>query len=74
MPQDGKLMINTQIEIAGQTLRQIVSMAKKLHGPDAKGHFSIDTADLVSNLISRFLIDGGFEAYVADQRNYEKFL
>ena len=74
MPQDDKLIINTQIEIAGHTLQQIVSMAKKIQGPDAKGHFSIDTADLVSDLISRFLIDGGFEDYVADQRNYEKLL
>ena len=74
MPQDDKVIINTQIEIAGHTLQQIVSMAKQIQGPDAKGHFSIDTANLVSALISRFLIDGGFEDYVADQRNYERHL
>jgi hypothetical protein len=74
MPQDDKLMINTQIEISGHTLQQIVSMAKRLQGPDAKGHYSIDTADLVSDLISRFLIDGGFDAYVAEKRNYENLL
>ena len=74
MPQDDKVIINARIEIAGQTLHQIVSLAKRLQGPDAKGHFSIDTADLVSDLISHFLIDGGFEAYVADKRNYEKLL
>jgi hypothetical protein len=74
MPQDDKVMINTQIEIAGHTLQQIVSMAKQLQGPDARGHFNIDTADLVSDLISRFLIDGRFDDYVADQRNYEKLL
>ncbi len=74
MPQDNKVIINTQIEIAGRTLQQIVSMAKQIQGPDAKGHFSIDTADLVSDLISRFLIDGGFEDYVADKRNYARHL
>ena len=74
MPPDDKVIINTRIEIAGQTLHQIVSMAKQLHGPDAKGHFSIDTADLVSDLISHFLIDGGFADYVADKRNYDKLL
>ena len=74
MPQDDKVVINARIEISGQVLQQIVSMAKKRQGPDARGHFSIDTADLVSSLISRFLVDGGFEAYAADQRHYEKFL
>ena len=72
MPQDDKIVINTQIEISGQILQQIVSMAKKQQGPDARGHFNIDTADLVSGLISRFLVDGGFETYVADQRRYDK--
>ncbi len=74
MPQDDKVLINARIEISGQILRQIVVMAKERQGPDAQGHFSIDTADLVSGLISRFLVDGRFEAYVADQRNYERLL
>lgn len=74
MPQDDSVVINANLEISGQTLQQIVQTAKMLTGPDAKGHFHIDTAALVSRLISRFLIDGGFGAYVADKRNYAPIL
>ena len=74
MPQDDTVIINARNEIGGPTLHQIVSMAKKIKGPDAQGHYRIDTADLVSDLISRFLIDGGFEAYVAEKRHYENLL
>ena len=75
MPQDDTVIINnTQSEIGGPTLHQIVSMAKKNQRTGCQGHYRIDTADSVSDLISRFLIDGGFEAYVAEKRHYENLL
>ena len=71
MPQHGNVVINVNLEIPGRTLETIVQTARTLCGPDSKGHFRIDTADLVSHLISRFLVDGGFGDYVAEIRNYE---
>jgi hypothetical protein len=49
-------------------------MAKSLKGPDAKGHFHLDTADVVSDLISRFIAEQGFDAYTADRRHYATLL
>ncbi len=36
MPQDDTVIINARNEIGGPTLHQIVSMAKKIKGPDAE--------------------------------------
>ncbi len=71
MPPDGNVVINVNVEIPGRTLETMVQTAKALSGPDSRGHFRIDTADLVSHLISRFLVDGGFGDYVSEIRNYE---
>ena len=74
MPPDDHVVINVNLEIPGRTLERIVQTAKALQGPDARGHFRIDTADLVARLISRFLLVGGFAEYVAESRNYEGLL
>ncbi len=50
MPRDDTVIINNaQSEIGGPTLHQIVSMAKKIKGPDAK-------AIIVSTRPTRFPI------------------
>lgn len=74
MPQDDHVVINANIALSGPTLQRIVRTAKTLAGPDERGRFRVDTADLVSDLISRFLRDRGFDAYAADRRHYEDFL
>ncbi len=74
MPQDGNVVINVNLEIPGRTLETVVRTAKTLTGPNAIGRYRIDTADLVSHLISRLLLDGGFADYVAEPRNYEGML
>lgn len=74
MPPNAMVVINAKITISGTTLHKIVQMAKSLKGPDAKGHFHLDTADLVSDLISQFIAEQGFDAYAADHRHYEALL
>ena len=68
------VLINANIKIAGPTLQKIVQTGKNIKGPDDKGIFHLDTADLVSDLISRFLVEQGFDDYVADPRHYEAIL
>ena len=68
------VVINAHIEISGPTLQKIVQTAKTLKGADEKGYFHIDTAALVSDLISRFLAEQGFDTYVADKRHYASSL
>lgn len=68
--QSDTLRVNVTIDIAGETLQTIVQTAKEIVGRDEKGHYRIDTADLLEDLLSAFISDKGFDAYVADRGNY----
>lgn len=63
--------INAVIDMPTQALTAIVQNAKHLTGRDAKGVYRVDTADVVSSLISRFLVDRDFHAYVEDLDHYD---
>lgn len=64
------VLIHAKIEISTDALQTIVETAKTIVGRNAKGHFKVDTADLVSAMISRFLEAKGFEAFVGNLDNY----
>lgn len=66
----GAVRIHATLEVSPEALQTIVAQAKALVGPDARGRFRVDTADLVGVLISRFLRVKDFEGYVADPANY----
>lgn len=60
------LVINVNVEIPATALQAIVSNAKKIAGRDQKGIYRIDTADKVSQVISKFLLETDFESYAKD--------
>jgi hypothetical protein len=60
--------VNVTITIA--SLQAIVENAKKISGRNEKGHYQVDTAGKVSQMISRFLLENDFEAYVRDINNF----
>lgn len=62
--------VNVTIAIAGETLQTIVQTAKAIVGRNEKGHYRIDTADLLEDLLSAFIAEKGFDAYAADRANY----
>ncbi|MGB9500400.1 MAG: hypothetical protein ACKVE4_11810 [Dissulfuribacterales bacterium] len=64
------ILINANIEISVTALQTIVGNTKKAVGRDAKGHYRVDTADKVSEMISRFLMEKDFEGYVNIPGNY----
>jgi len=64
------ILINANIEISVTALQTLVGNAKKAVGQDAKGHYRVDTADKVSEMISRFLMEKDFEGYVNILGNY----
>ena len=66
------VIINANIEISSQALQTIVAVAKQLSGPNEKGHYQIDTAGLVSEMISKFLAQKDFERFVAQVENYPR--
>jgi hypothetical protein len=62
------IVVNANVEMTTRSLQTIVENAKKKVGRDEKGFYRVDTADKVSEMISRFLLEKDFEDYVM---NYE---
>ena len=44
--------------------------ADTIAGKDEKGRYRVDTADALSDLISRFLQEKDFDAFARNQNNY----
>jgi len=64
------LAVNVNVEITATSLQAIVENAKKITGRDSKGVYRVDTADKVSQVISRFLSENDFESYAKDIKNF----
>ena len=65
-----RLVVNAKVEMTAAALQTIVANAKRLTEPDGKGHYRVDTADLVGEMISRFLSEKDFEAWVNSIEHY----
>ena len=71
MPQsEDTIAVNVVVEMTTASLKAIVKNAKRLSGRNEKGHYTVDTADKVSEMISRFLLEKDFEAFVTNPENY----
>jgi hypothetical protein len=64
------IKVNATVEMTVLSLQAIVENAKKITGQDEKGRYRVDTADKVSEMISRFLLENDFENYVKNIKNY----
>jgi hypothetical protein len=64
------VMVRANVEMTASSLKAIVENAKKVAGPDEKGVYRVDTADKVSEMISRFLLESDFESFVKNVDNY----
>ncbi len=64
------LLVNANVELTAAALEAIVRNAKAIVGRNEKGHYRVDTAAKVGEMISRFLMEKDFEAYVEDIKNY----
>lgn len=70
---DGKqtLTLSINVELPPGVVSTIVQNAKKIVGPDARGHYKVDTHEVLSRLISRFLNAKDFESYAGEIANYD---
>jgi len=66
------LLVRANVELTPAALQAIVRNAKEIAGPDEKGVYRVDTADKVSKMISKFLLEKDFETYVQDMANYPR--
>jgi len=64
------LAVNVVVELTPAALQAIVEHAKRMAGRNEKGHYTVDTADKVGEMISRFLAENNFERFVNDPGNY----
>ena len=62
--------VHVNIEISAAALQAVVANSKKMVGTDEKGHYRVDTADALADLISKFLNEKGFDQFAADIENY----
>ena len=61
------IVVNANVEMTTRSLQTIVEKAKQEVGRDDKGVYRVDTADKVSEMISRFLLEKNFEGYVSKE-------
>jgi hypothetical protein len=64
------LRVHVNIGISAVTLKTVVATAKQIVGRDADGVYRVDTADIISEMVTRFLDQNNFESYVQDPHNY----
>ena len=65
--------VHVNVFMTTESLKTIVDNTKRLVGRNEKGHYTIDTADAVGDMISRFLLEKDFEAFAKDEGNYPRF-
>jgi hypothetical protein len=63
LPQD-TIAVNVVVEMTPASLQAIVEHAKRQAGRNEKGHYRVDTADKVGEMITRFLLEKDFEGFV----------
>ena len=64
------ITVHVNVDITVASLQTIVENVKRIAGRDENGVYRVDTADKVSEMISRFLLDNDFEGYVENIENY----
>ncbi len=62
--------VHVNIELTAAALQAVVANSKQKAGPDQHGRYRVDTADALSELISRFLKEKDFDAFARDLANY----
>ncbi|MDM8523415.1 hypothetical protein QUF80_08595 [Desulfococcaceae bacterium HSG8] len=66
------ITVNVKVDITPASLQAIVENAKTIAGQNERGFYHVDTADKVSEMISRFLLENNFESYAKNIANYTR--
>lgn len=64
------LTVNANVDITAASLQAVVENVKKIASSEEEGGYPLDPADVVSEMISRFLLEKDFEHFVKDAGNY----
>ena len=66
------VVVRVNIEMTPAALQAIVENAKKIAGTGDKGYYTVDTAEKVGEMVSRFLMEKDFESFVMNMENYKE--
>ncbi len=64
------VVVNANVTITATALQSIVANAKANAPRNEKGYYQVDTADKVSEIISKFLLENNFEGFAGAPGNY----
>lgn len=67
---DEMLRINTTLDIPAAAMQAVVDNAKQAAEKDEKGVYRVDTYEKLGEMISKFLDEKDFLAYVRDRQNF----
>jgi hypothetical protein len=73
-PDKETVTVRVNLEILPEAIQALVANGKKLTGKNEKGHYAVDTADLLNIMISQFLLDKDFVAWAGDIENYPEIM
>lgn len=65
------IKVRVNVEITPVSLQAIVKNAKIIASRDQKGVYRVDTADKVSEMITKFLLEKDFESFALDINNFK---
>ncbi|MDY6853917.1 MAG: hypothetical protein SWO11_04295 [Thermodesulfobacteriota bacterium] len=65
------ILVRANVEMTSASLQAIVQNTKKIAGKNDKGYYTVDTADKVGEMISRFLLEKDFESFAKNIENYK---
>jgi len=65
------IKVNVNVEITPVSLQAIVENAKVIAGKDQRGVYRVDTADKVSEMITKFLLEKDFESFALNINNFK---
>ena len=72
VPQEPTVLVHVNVEVATAALTAVVQNAKQMAGRDESGHYRVDTAEKVGEMISRFLQEKNFTAFAEEISNYNQ--
>ncbi len=62
--------VHVNIDIPVDALQAIVAIAKEKAGKNEKGHYRVDTADKVGEIVTKFLLQTDFVSFASDPAHY----
>ncbi|PIE70535.1 MAG: hypothetical protein CSA22_07490 [Deltaproteobacteria bacterium] len=68
MSEENWMRVNVNLDVTPDILQAIVRCSKAIQGPGMRG--KMDTADVLSMMVSKFLYEHDFQSYVSDTVNY----